>query len=223
MDKFDEFLSEKAKDEKENLTLPNSFDKRVEDILGDLDQYDESNKNSWYKSKKNWALVASFAFVCFIGFGVPKINKNSGKLISGRSQSLTREKNDVNESSILYDQGIEPYSQNGYGENNEGIIVNTNLNVEKISEIIINDSEISFKKINDKVNIEKIVKFINALELYQIEDQKISSNEFVIKFNGDEESTLIFTGVYVNFNGVWYKNSQEVIVNKETLYELLNE
>lgn len=87
MDKFDDYLEKQSKCEKEKFVLPQSFDRKVEDILLNLDSELKKENNKWYKNKKLWTTAACFAFICLAGMGLSKqihLGKNEKKQCNAR-------------------------------------------------------------------------------------------------------------------------------------------
>ena len=58
MDKFDDYLEKQSKCEKEKFVLPQSFDRKVEDILLNLDsELKKENNIIWIKYSKRLRLT----------------------------------------------------------------------------------------------------------------------------------------------------------------------
>ena len=121
MDKFDDYLEKQSKCEKEKFVLPQSFDRKVEDILLNLDSELKKENNKWYKNKKLWTTAACFAFICLAGMGLSKqihLGKNEKKQTTVVSEESMMKSAGVreNESNVTHD--IESYGLKESGLDN---------------------------------------------------------------------------------------------------------
>lgn len=233
MDKFDEYLKNKSKSENEEFVLPKSFEYKLEDTLKNLDKENKSKINRWYMNKKLWTTAACFAFVFLtsvsIKYGVNSDNLNSlGKGLENQATEYSESAPDV----ASYDgaetrgidnneatkQQISEFSlEDSFGE---GVIDSTDINKIIVKNIIDGNT---YKSVDNKVDIEKIISFINDIPKEEIQQQTLGEWDFLIQTNGVESNyTIIIKNDIMNIDNKWYKINSEEINNFKDMYNDLN-
>ena len=231
MDKFDEYLKSKSKSENEKFFLPKSFEYKLEDTLKKLDK--ENKTNVWYMNKKLWTTAACFSFVLLtavsIKYGIDSnksnsIEKSLERQATGYSDSIpyvasydgaeTRSIDD-NEAAKQY---VEEFSLNdGFGDE---VIDSTNINKIIVKNIIGGNT---YKSVDNKLDIEKIISFINDIPREEIQKQTLGEWDFLIQTNGlDSNHTIIIKNDIMNIDNKWYKVNSEEVNNFKYMYNDLN-
>ena len=78
------------------------------------------------------------------------------------------------------------------------------------------------KTITKKKDIQKIESIINSLVLDEELDTEIPNGWYLmLKLNGDETNTIIFSGDYVNINGKLYNYDKKILQKLLDLYPKL--
>lgn len=233
MDKFDEYLKNKSKSENEEFVLPKSFEYKLEDTLKNLDKENKSKINRWYMNKKLWTTAACFAFIFLtsvsIKYGINSDNLSSlGKGLENQATEYSENAPDV----ASYDgaetrgidnneatkQQISEFSlEDSFGE---GVIDSNNINKIIVKNIIDGNT---YKSVDNKVDIEKIISFINDIPKVEIQQQTLGEWDFLIQTNGVESNyTIIIKNDIMNIDNKWYKINSEEVNNFKDMYNDLN-
>lgn len=181
MDRFEDYLKKKSKQETENFKLPKSFDDKVEDSLLNLDNI--SSKNKWYKNKKVWITAACFMFICTT---VISLKENSSLSRNLKNSVNSNSRNQGNESSIVaYDSPITE-------KNEESKIIEENNFIDKI-------------ETNDFIDNEKDVIIKNAYE--SLDDYSKTSilkwkDAEVENFKIDKKYLIFSKGKTIDISGI---------------------
>lgn len=233
MDKFDEYLKNKSKSENEEFVLPKSFEYKLEDTLKNLDKENKSKINRWYMNKKLWITAACFTFVFLtsvsIKYGINSNNLNSlGKGLENQSTEYSDSIPDVASYNGAETRGIENNEsakqqseefnlEDSFGD---GVIDSTNINKIIVKNIIDGDT---YKSVDNKVDIEKIISFINDIPKEEIQQQTLGEWDFLIQTNGVESNyTIIIKNDIMNIDNKWYKINSEEVNNFKDMYNDLN-
>ena len=213
MDKFDEYLKNKSKSENKEFVLPNSFECKLEETLKNLDK--ENKTNVLYINKKLWTMVACFAFVFLVGISI-KYGVNSNKS-NFTDRSL--------ENQIAgYSEGIPEIASRNKAETRDVVsdeVIDSN-NINKIIIKNIVDGNI-YKSIDNKIDIERIISFINDIPKEEIQEQILEEWEFLIQTNGMESNhTIIIKNDIMNIDNKWYKIDSEEVNSFKAMYNALN-
>ena len=213
MDKFDEYLKNKSKSENKEFVLPNSFECKLEETLKNLDK--ENKTNVLYINKKLWTMVACFAFVFLAGISI-KYGVNSNKS-NFTDRSL--------ENQIAgYSEGIPEIASRNKAETRDVVsdeVIDSN-NINKIIIKNIVDGNI-YKSIDNKIDIERIISFINDIPKEEIQEQILEEWEFLIQTNGMESNhTIIIKNDIMNIDNKWYKIDSEEVNSFKAMYNALN-
>ena len=233
MDKFDEYLKNKSKSENEEFVLPKSFEYKLEDTLKNLDKENKSKINRWYMNKKLWTTAACFAFVFLtsvsIKYGINSNNLDSlGKGLENQATEYSDSIPDVASYNGAETRGIENNEaakqkseefslEESFGE---GVIDSTNINKIIVKNIIDRNT---YKSVDNKVDIEKIISFINDIPKEEIQQQTLGEWDFLIQTNGVESNyTIIIKNDIMNIDNKWYKINSEEINNFKDMYNDLN-
>ena len=210
MDNFDEFLKSKAIKEDENFKLPESFNKRIDDVLKNLDDK-EMNKNRPNAINKNkiFIVAASLAFVLIAGkIAIEMNNKiSTGDSVEDMARSTRYMESDEKSESTTMDEAI---SGNSMEESNtldsELMIINDNI------EYMIIDN----KEVTDKDKINRVVSYINSMNLEIDDNQVISNWKNTIELIGNINYTVKISEDHISINDVFYKS------NNSKVNELIN-
>ena len=194
MDKFDEYLKNKSKSENEDFVLPKSFEYKLEETLKNLDKENKNETNVWYMNKRLWTTAACFAFVFLaatsIRYGVDSnrsnsIEKSLENQVTGYSDAIPEvaSHNEASTRGIGNDeatkQEVEEFSlEDRFGD---GIIDSNNINKIIVKNIVDGNT---YKSVDNKVDIEKIISFINDIPKEEIQKQTLGQWDFLIQNNG---------------------------------------
>lgn len=233
MDKFDEYLKNKSKSENEDFVLPKSFEYKLEETLKNLDKENKNETNVWYMNKKLWTTAACFAFVFLaatsIRYGVDSnrsnsIEKSLENKVTGYSDAIPEvaSHNEASTRGIGNDeatkQEVEEFSlEDRFGD---GIIDSNNINKIIVKNIVDGNT---YKSVDNKVDIEKIISFINNIPKEEIQKQTLGEWDFLIQTNGVESNhTIIIKNDILNIDNKWYKIDSQEVSNFKSMYNDLN-
>lgn len=233
MDKFDEYLKNKSKSENEDFVLPKSFEYKLEETLKNLDKENKNETNVWYMNKRLWTTAACFAFVFLaatsIRYGVDSnrsnsIEKSLENKVTGYSDAIPEvaSHNEASTRGIGNDeatkQEVEEFSlEDRFGD---GIIDSNNINKIIVKNIVDGNT---YKSVDNKVDIEKIISFINDIPKEEIQKQTLGQWDFLIQTNGVESNhTIIIKNDILNIDNKWYKIDSEEVSNFKSMYNDLN-
>ena len=102
----------------------------------------------------------------------------------------------------------------------DGAIDSTNINKIIVKNIIDGDT---YKSVDNKVDIEKIISFINDIPKEEIQQQTLGEWDFLIQTNGVESNyTIIIKNDIMNIDNKWYKINSEEVNNFKDMYNDLN-
>lgn len=231
MDKFDEYL--KSKSENEEFVLPKSFEYKLEDTLKNLDKENKSKTNAWYMNKKLWTTAACFAFVFLTSVSIKYgINSNKSNSIE---KSLERQATEYSDSipdvasysaaetrGVGNDEAAKQYGKEFSLEDRfgDGVIDSTNINKIIVKNIIYGNT---YKSVDNKIDIENIISFINDIPKEEIQQQALGEWDFLIQTNGVESNhTIIIKDDIMNIDNKWYKINSEEVNNFKSMYNDLN-
>ena len=213
MDKFDKYLKNKSKSENKEFVLPNSFECKLEETLKNLDK--ENKTNVLYINKKLWTMVACFAFVFLVGISIKYgVNSNKSNFID---RSL--------ENQIAgYSDGIPEVASRNKAETRDVVsdeVIDSN-NINKIIIKNIVDGNI-YKSIDNNIDIEKIISFINDIPKEEIQKQILEEWDFLIQTSGMESNhTIIIKNHIMNIDNKWYKIDSKEVNSFKNMYNDLN-
>lgn len=213
MDKFNKYLKNKSKSENKEFVLPNSFECKLEETLKNLDK--ENKTNVLYINKKLWTMVACFAFVFLVGISIKYgVNSNKSNFID---RSL--------ENQIAgYSDGIPEVASRNKAETRDVVsdeVIDSN-NINKIIIKNIVDGNI-YKSIDNNIDIEKIISFINDIPKEEIQKQILEEWDFLIQTSGMESNhTIIIKNHIMNIDNKWYKIDSEEVNSFKAMYNALN-
>ena len=233
MDKFDEYLKNKSKSENEDFVLPKSFEYKLEETLKNLDKENKNETNVWYMNKRLWTTASCFAFVFLaatsIRYGVDSnrsnsIEKSLENQVTGYSDAIPEvaSHNEASTRGIGNDeatkQEVEEFSlEDRFGD---GIIDYNNINKIIVKNIVDGNT---YKSVDNKVDIEKIISFINDIPKEEIQKQTLGEWDFLIQTNGVESNhTIIIKNDILNIDNKWYKIDSEEVSNFKSMYNDLN-
>ena len=233
MDKFDEYLKNKSKSENEDFVLPKSFEYKLEETLKNLDKENKNETNVWYMNKRLWTTAACFAFVFLaatsIRYGVDSnrsnsIEKSLENQVTGYSDAIPEvaSHNEASTRGIGNDeatkQEVEEFSlEDRFGD---GIIDSNNINKIIVKNIVDGNT---YKSVDNKVDIEKIISFINDIPKEEIQKQTLGQWDFLIQTNGVESNhTIIIKNDILNIDNKWYKIDSQEVSNFKSMYNDLN-
>ena len=233
MDKFDKYLKNKSKSENEDFVLPKSFEYKLEETLKNLDKENKNETNVWYMNKRLWTTAACFAFVFLaatsIRYGVDSnrsnsIEKSLENQVTGYSDAIPEvaSHNEASTRGIGNDeatkQEVEEFSlEDRFGD---GIIDSNNINKIIVKNIVDGNT---YKSVDNKVDIEKIISFINDIPKEEIQKQTLGQWDFLIQTNGVESNhTIIIKNDILNIDNKWYKIDSEEVSNFKSMYNDLN-
>ena len=81
----------------------------------------------------------------------------------------------------------------------------------------------TYKSVDNKVDIEKIISFINDIPKEEIQKQTLGQWDFLIQTNGVESNhTIIIKNDILNIDNKWYKIDSEEVSNFKSMYNDLN-
>ena len=213
MDKFNKYLKNKSKSENKEFVLPNSFECKLEETLKNLDK--ENKTNVLYINKKLWTMVACFAFVFLVGISIKYgVNSNKSNFID---RSL--------ENQIAgYSDGIPEVASRNKAETRDVVsdeVIDSN-NINKIIIKNIVDGNI-YKAIDNNIDIEKIISFINDIPKEEIQKQILEEWDFLIQTSGMESNhTIIIKNHIMNIDNKWYKIDSKEVNSFKNMYNDLN-
>lgn len=233
MDKFDEYLKNKSKSENEEFVLPKSFEYKLEETLKNLDKENKSKTNLWYMNKKLWTTAACFAFVFLtavsIRYGVDSSRSDSiERSLENQATEYSESIPDVASYNGAETRGIgndEAAKQDAEEFNLEDrfgdkVIDSTNINKIIVKNIVDGNT---YKSVDNKVDIEKIISFINDIPKEEIQQQTLGEWDFLIQTNGVESNyTIIIKNDIMNIDNKWYKIDSEEVNNFKSMYNDLN-
>ena len=213
MDKFNKYLKNKSKSENKEFVLTNSFECKLEETLKNLDK--ENKTNVLYINKKLWTMVACFAFVFLVGISIKYgVNSNKSNFID---RSL--------ENQIAgYSDGIPEVASRNKAETRDVVsdeVIDSN-NINKIIIKNIVDGNI-YKSIDNNIDIEKIISFINDIPKEEIQKQILEEWDFLIQTSGMESNhTIIIKNHIMNIDNKWYKIDSKEVNSFKNMYNDLN-
>lgn len=233
MDKFDEYLKNKSKSENEDFVLPKSFEYKLEETLKNLDKENKNETNVWYMNKKLWTTAACFAFVFLAATSIRyevnsnrsnSIEKSLENQVTGYSEAIPEvaSHNQASTRGIGNDeatkQEVEEFSlEDRFGD---GIIDSNNINKIIVKNIVDGNT---YKSVDNKVDIEKIISFINNIPKEEIQKQTLGEWDFLIQTNGVESNhTIIIKNDILNIDNKWYKIDSQEVSNFKSMYNDLN-
>ncbi|GAA0083947.1 hypothetical protein UT300007_03860 [Clostridium sp. CTA-7] len=108
-----------------------------------------------------------------------------------------------------------------YKVNSKGI---TQINNKKVTSISIKlmPSSPKQKVIDNKNDIDKIIKHINSIKVKEKKQEPYKGWEINISILGEENCDISFVGEYINVNGTQYRVSKDEIEKLRRLYDSLN-
>ena len=225
MDKFDEYLRNKIKGENDEFVLPKSFEHKLEDTLKNLDKESKSKINRWYINKKLWTTAACFAFVFLTSVSIKYgVNLNKSNYLE---KSLNRQDAEYSESipdvaSYSGDEATKQEVREFSLEDRFGDKVIDSSNINKIIVKNIVDGN-TYKSIDNKIDIENIISFINDIHKEEIQQQTLGELDFIIQTNGVESNhTIIIKDEIMNIDNKWYKIDSEEVNKFKSMYNDLN-
>ena len=233
MDKFDEYLKNKSKSENEEFVLPKSFEYKLEETLKNLDEENKSKADIWYMNKKLWTTVACFAFVFLaatsIRYGVDSnkpnsIEKSLENQVTGYSDGIPEvasyndaETRDIGNSEASKQDAEEFNLDDRFGDE---VIDSSNINKIIVKNIVDGNT---YKSVDNKIDIEMIISFINDILKEEIQKQTLGEWDFLIQTNGVESNhTIIIKNDIMNIDNKWYKINSEEVNNFKSMYNNLN-
>ena len=233
MYKFDEYLKNKSKSENEDFVLPKSFEYKLEDTLKNLDKENKNKANVWYINKNLLTTAACFVFVFLaatsIRYGVDSNRSNSierglKNQVTEYSESIPEvaRHNETSTRDIGNDeatkQEVEKFSLEDRFD--DEIIDSNNINKIIVKNIVDGNT---YKSVDNKVDIEKIISFINDISKEEIQKQTLGEWDFLIQTNGVEGNhTIIIKNDIINIDNKWYKINSEEVSNFKSMYNDLN-
>ena len=233
MDKFDEYLKNKSKSENEECVLPKSFEYKLEETLKNLGKENKSKTNVWYMNKKLWTTAACFAFVFLASVSV-RYGVDSSRLDS-IERSLENQATEYSESipdvasyngaetrGIGNDEAAKQDAEEFNLEDRfgDGVIDSTNINKIIVKNIVDGNT---YKSVDNKVDIEKVISFINDIPKVEIQQQTLGEWDFLIQTNGVESNyTIIIKNDIMSIDNKWYKINSEEVNNFKDMYNDLN-
>lgn len=225
MDKFDEYLRNKIKGENDEFVLPKSFEHKLEDTLKNLDKESKSKINRWYINKKLWTTAACFAFVFLTSVSIKYgVNLNKSNSLE---KSLNRQDAEYSESipdvaSYSGDEATKQEVREFSLEDRFGDKVIDSSNINKIIVKNLVDGN-TYKSIDNKIDIENIISFINDIHGKEIQQQTLGELDFIIQTNGVESNhTIIIKDEIMNIDNKWYKIDSEEVNKFKSMYNDLN-
>lgn len=233
MDKFDEYLKNKSKSENEEFVLPKSFECKLEETLKNLDKENKRKTNVWYMNKKLWTMAACFALVFLAGVSI-RYGVDSNKLSSierNLENQITEYSGGVPEVASRNEAEARGITKNGATEKEveefslqdtlgDEIIDSNNINKIIIKNIVEDNT---YKSIDNKNDIEKIISFINNIPKEEIQNQTLGEWDFLIQTNGVESNhTIIIKNNIMNIDNKYYKINAEEVNNFKVMYNDLN-
>ena len=233
MDKFDEYLKNKSKSENEDFVLPKSFEYKLEETLKNLDKENKNETNVWYMNKRLWTTAACFAFVFLaatsIRYGVDSnrsnsIEKSLENQVTGYSDAIPEvaSHNEASTRGIGSDEAAKQEAEEFSLEDTFGdeVIDSNNINKIIVKNIVYGNT---YKSVDNKVDIEKVISFINDIPKEEIEKQTLGEWDFLIQTNGVESNhTIIIKNDILNIDNKWYKIDSEEVSNFKSMYNDLN-
>ena len=233
MDKFDEYLKNKSKSENEEFVLPKSFEYKLEETLKNLDKENKSKTNVWYMNKKLWTTAACFAFVFLtsvsIKYGINSNKSNSlEKSLKDKLQSTVKALHMLLVTVVLKLEGLVMMRQLNKGQIEfsledrfgDGVIDSTSINKIIVKNIVGGNT---YKSVDNKIDIENIISFINDIPKEEIQQQTLGEWDFLIQTNGVESNhTIIIKNDIMNIDNKWYKIDSEEVNNFKSIYNNLN-
>ena len=225
MDKFDEYLRNKIKGENDEFVLPKSFEHKLEDTLKNLDKESKSKINRWYINKKLWTTAACFAFVFLTSVSIKYgVNLNKSNSLE---KSLNRQDAEYSESipdiaSYSGDEATKQEVREFSLEDRFGDKVIDSSNINKIIVKNLVDGN-TYKSVDNKIDIENIISFINDIHGKGIQQQTLGELDFIIQTNGVESNhTIIIKDEIMNIDNKWYKIDSEEVNKFKSMYNDLN-
>lgn len=216
MDNFDEFLKKQARKEDEEFKLPESFNKRVEDVLKNLDNK-EIKKDKTKEKKRFIIAAASLAFILVAGkvvmdmnnkvlnentaFDIAKSIDYSGSTDNSKSSPRMESSYDgYVEESDMADKAM---------ENSIETVINDNVEY-----IIYNNEEIS-----DENKVNEIVSYINSMNLEKCGKQEISNWAISMEVIGNNHYVVKITDEYISINNEFYRCNESEIKELTNIIE----
>lgn len=209
MDKFDEFLNEKAKHEEKEFNLPESFDLKVENTLKCLT---DDKKDKWYINKKIVSIAACFIVALLVGLRYTSYNNLVGLDNSSVMEMAidNTQRRDLNT----------PQIANNETQDTEKVFINKDdINGLTIKSLL---SGAKFKSVNKKEDIDSIVDCINNLNKSEVIDQGISEWDFLIQTSGVTNHSIEIKGNLINIDNKYYELNENVSDIIKNIYSDLN-
>lgn len=186
MDKFNSFIKNKVKEEKESFILPKSFEDKIETVLDNIDDKKKVRLDSWYRNRKFLAIASCFAFICFVL--IKQVNKDGvvsfGDDTSPKVRSSLEGEKDNSSLQLYGEEGVELMHDNSYvriADITLSLYVNKKQNYEVQGEYLLNEQQ-SF--VDKYPNIE-MLENLEALIVNKNEDvkMKFSQEPYSYKIN----------------------------------------
>lgn len=202
MDKFDEFLNKRAKDENKDFVLSEFFELKIDETLKGLEN---NKKEKLYKNKKIISMVACFSLIFLVGLRYLVFNNSLGSN-KGRSSEIYADsgmRRDINQSEK------KSYNTDDYGtESNQGVIINKS----EVQGLVIKSlsGESKFKFINNKEDIKIVIDLINNLHKSEVIDQGISDWDFLIQTSGLVNHIIEIKGNLISVDNKYYKSEEDI-------------
>lgn len=229
MDKFDEYLNNKIKIEKEEFVLPKSFEYKLEEALENLGKESKINNKRWYWNTKILVTAACFMFVCLTGISNIYIkDSNKETLIEKGLNSEDSYKSKSSPELVNYNEfkNINDNTNNKIKNSDLQYKSNDNLiDYSNINKIIIKDISVSntYKAIDDKDNIKHLIQSINNIYKVEIQNQNINNGDFLIQTNGiDSNHSIIIENDIMNIDDKWYRIDSTEVNNLREIYNKLS-
>ena len=184
-------------------------------------------------NKKLWTTVACFAFVFLAGVSIRygfdsnklssiernlenQITEYSGGVPEVASHNEAETRGIINNRST--EKEVEEFSlQDTFGD---GVIDSNNINKIIVKNIVEDNT---YKSIDNKSDIEKIISFINDIPKEEIQNQTLGEWDFLIQTNGVESNhTIIIKNNIMNIDNKYYKINAEEVNNFKDMYNDLN-
>ena len=223
MDKFNEYLDNKIKSEKEEFRLPKSFERKLEETLENLSEDNKIINKKWSYNKGIFTTAACFIFVFLVGISIKYPTKLDGKNIIEKSAQNEDSGYSGNQGRIINDsKSIEKETLDISLQENE---INEIIDYSKINKKIIKyiSNTNTYKLVDNKNDIENIIKFINDIPKEKIEKQNINNWDFLIQTNGtDNNHSIVIENNIINIDEQWYKIDSYKVDNLISIYNNLS-
>lgn len=214
---FEKILMEKAQKEKSQFHTPISFNKKVEEVLKEIDNLENNKmkKGNKNKIKKYISLAAAFVFLfsigiikyTFIGDG-SKTNKDMIRSIE-YSQS---------ESAGMIESGNEKLGDKvNLQRADEEVPLGNIIDLDSIESIVIND-----EKITNEENFSDLIYNLKRITLVN-SNKDFEESDIKIEIYGEENVVIYMKEkLFMINNGVYEGKTFEVENLQKVLYSLIN-